>query len=104
HAWPALPEDKPIFFGHYWLKGSPEVQAPNIACVDYSAAKGGDLVDYRWCGENRLSNENIERVAQTGPDAGKRPQSEYSKKIYGASLNKNLTIGSSFDTVAHAPI
>jgi len=64
HAWPALPEDKPIFFGHYWLKGRPEIQAPNIACVDYSAARGGDLVAYRWSGESRLSKD---KFIQVGP-------------------------------------
>lgn len=61
--WPALPEDKPIFFGHYWLKGRPEIQAPNIACVDYSAGKGGDLVAYRWRGESRLTKGGFVQVA-----------------------------------------
>lgn len=43
-----------IFIGHYWLQGSPELLAPKVACLDYSAAKSGPLVGYRWEGESRL--------------------------------------------------
>lgn len=50
----------PLFLGHYWMSGTPEVLAPNIACVDYSVAKpGGKLVAYRWQGEQRLRNEHF---------------------------------------------
>lgn len=45
---------KPVFFGHYWMTGTPQPQAPNIACVDYSAANDGPLVAYRWDGEPAL--------------------------------------------------
>ena len=47
----------PVFFGHYWFSGQPEPVANNIACVDYSAGKGGDtpLVAYRWEGESVLT-------------------------------------------------
>jgi len=50
------PEDaKPVFVGHYWLKGSrPELLRQNIACVDWSVAKGGFLCAYRWDGEQKL--------------------------------------------------
>lgn len=44
----------PVFFGHYWLTQHPAPMAPNLACVDYSAADGGDLVAYRWEGEPEL--------------------------------------------------
>ena len=45
----------PLLFGHYWRSGSPEhVEAPNAACTDYSAVKGGHLVAYRWSGEQVL--------------------------------------------------
>jgi hypothetical protein len=47
-------DDKPVFFGHYWLTGTPQVQSPKAACVDYSAGKGGPLVAYRWDGEPTL--------------------------------------------------
>jgi hypothetical protein len=31
----------------------------NVACVDYSVAKGGILVAYRWDGEKKLSHKNF---------------------------------------------
>jgi hypothetical protein len=47
----------PVFFGHYWLKAEiPELLAPNVCCVDYSVAKGGKLVAYRFDGEMTLSD------------------------------------------------
>ena len=46
-----------IFFGHYWLKGSPGIFRENICCVDYSVAKGGVLAAYRYDGEKALSND-----------------------------------------------
>jgi hypothetical protein len=53
------PSEKPVFIGHYWLKGIPERLAENVACIDYSVAKGGKLVAYRWEGENQLYDENF---------------------------------------------
>jgi hypothetical protein len=38
----------PVFFGHYWLAGIPRIEANNAVCLDYSVAKGGHLVAYRW--------------------------------------------------------
>lgn len=40
------PEDIPVFFGHYWLSGTPKLQAPNALCLDYSAGTDGPLVTY----------------------------------------------------------
>lgn len=51
--------EKPVFIGHYWMKGAPELMAPNLACLDYSVAKDGKLVAYRWSGEQTLSNDNF---------------------------------------------
>ena len=51
--------DKPIFFGHYWMNGVPRVLSKNVACVDYSIAKGGKLVAYRWDGEQTLRDEGF---------------------------------------------
>ncbi|MGB7755486.1 MAG: metallophosphoesterase [Salinisphaera sp.] len=45
----------PVFFGHYWLTGTPALQQANVACLDYSVARGGQLVAYRWDGEQRLA-------------------------------------------------
>ena len=53
---------KPVFFGHYWMTGVPTMQTPTIACVDYSAAKDGPLVAYRWDGELTLDNANFVSV------------------------------------------
>jgi len=55
------PEDaKPVFVGHYWLSGrQPELLGRNIACVDWSVAKGGFLCAYRWEGERELDAENF---------------------------------------------
>jgi hypothetical protein len=59
-ATPYPPDAKPVFFGHYWLLAKrPEVLADNVACLDYSVAKGGFLCAYRWHGEHTLSNENF---------------------------------------------
>ncbi len=50
----------PVVLGHYWQEGTPELFAPNIACVDYSVAKpGGKLVAYSWDGEQKLSDEKF---------------------------------------------
>jgi hypothetical protein len=44
----------PVFIGHYWLEGTPHLQSPKVACLDWSAAKDGPLVAYRWDGEQEL--------------------------------------------------
>jgi len=52
--------EKPVFLGHYWLEGKPQLLATNIACVDYSVAKeSGKLAAYRWDGEQQLSNDKF---------------------------------------------
>lgn len=61
---PRTPYDnnKPVFFGHYWMTGAPATQTATAACVDYSAAKEGPLVAYRWDGEPTLDNDNFWKV------------------------------------------
>jgi hypothetical protein len=54
-----FPQDKPIFFGHYWLSGVPTVLSDKLACLDFSAAKGNPLVAYRWDGESILDNSKF---------------------------------------------
>lgn len=51
--------DKPAFFGHYWLNGQPELFRDNVCCLDYSVAKGGKLVAYRFDGEKKLSRDRL---------------------------------------------
>jgi hypothetical protein len=54
---------KPVFFGHYWMEDSyPVIQAGNVVCLDYSIAKGGNLVAYRWSGEGTLDNRHFVAV------------------------------------------
>lgn len=43
-----LAHDKPIFVGHYWLNGTPELLSHQVVCVDYSAAKDGHLTAYQF--------------------------------------------------------
>ncbi len=52
-------EDKSVFFGHYWLKGNPSLYKDNICCLDYSVAKEGKLVAYRYSGEDSLEDSNL---------------------------------------------
>ncbi len=54
---------KPVFFGHYWLTGTPSIQASRAACVDYSAGRDGPLVAYRFDGELDLLPEHLVWVA-----------------------------------------
>lgn len=53
------PDQPPCFIGHYWLHGTPEPLTTNVACLDYSIAKDGKLVAYRWNGEQILSADNF---------------------------------------------
>ncbi len=46
--------ERPVFFGHYWLRGTPQLLTPNACCLDYSVAKGGVLTAYRFDGEEAL--------------------------------------------------
>ncbi|HEY3369380.1 MAG TPA: metallophosphoesterase [Prolixibacteraceae bacterium] len=56
--------EKPVFFGHYWLQGHPQLFRGNICCLDYSVAKDGCLAAYRFEGEKRLSNDHFTFVEQ----------------------------------------
>lgn len=51
--------EKPVFFGHYWMSGPPELIRENICCLDYSVARHGILVAYRFDGERELSNDRF---------------------------------------------
>lgn len=53
-------DDKPVFFGHYWMSGEPELQSANALCLDYSAGTVGPLVTYtHTAGSRELSLENV---------------------------------------------
>jgi len=50
----------PLFVGHYWLDDEmPTPLSDNSACLDYSIAKKGKLVAYRWQGEKTLKESNF---------------------------------------------
>jgi hypothetical protein len=53
------PEDKKVFFGHYWLEGEPSLYRDNICCLDYSIANKGKLVAYRFDNEDILDNSKL---------------------------------------------
>lgn len=61
----SLPEpDRPTFIGHYWLDAASGLAplSPQVACVDYSVAKGGPMVAYRFDGEPRLTPDGFVAV------------------------------------------
>jgi hypothetical protein len=57
----------PILFGHHWFSGPLALETPKVACVDWSAAKGGPLVAYRWHGEEDLRDEHLVAAGGSGP-------------------------------------
>ncbi|SLN58751.1 Bis(5'-nucleosyl)-tetraphosphatase PrpE [asymmetrical] [Roseovarius gaetbuli] len=52
-------DEKPVFFGHYWMSGEPELQSSNALCLDYSAGTDGPLVTYKLPARGRLSLECV---------------------------------------------
>jgi hypothetical protein len=59
-AAPYPPTEKPVFVGHYWMRGQqPTLLSPNVACVDWSVARGGFLCGYRWDGEQQLDESRF---------------------------------------------
>ena len=64
-AVPYAKTEPPILFGHYWIPGHlrPGSLAANVACLDYSVAKGGRLCAYRWDGESVLDDDKFVSVS-----------------------------------------
>jgi hypothetical protein len=52
-------DEKPVFFGHYWLKGRPYLMRDNVCCLDFSVASKGYLAAYRWNGEAVLQSDHF---------------------------------------------
>lgn len=50
HILPGYDGKKPVFVGHYWMKGEPAPLTDHVACLDYSVAgeRGGKLCAYRF--------------------------------------------------------
>lgn len=68
----------PVFFGHYWMTGSPVLQSDLAACLDFSVAADGVLCAYSFDGEPFLLPEKlswaspgcaVEHGASTAPAA-----------------------------------
>ena len=58
----------PVFFGHYWLEDAyPVIQTGNVVCLDFSIARGGHLVAYRWNGEAVVNNQHFVHVTYRSP-------------------------------------
>ena len=64
HILPGYDGEKPVFVGHYWMKGEPALLSEHIVCLDYSVAggNGGKLCAYRFTAEPELRKENFEWV------------------------------------------
>ncbi|MBM4111889.1 MAG: hypothetical protein FJ253_00700 [Phycisphaerae bacterium] len=60
----------PLFFGHYWMpaESTPSLLAPNLACLDWSIARGGKLVAYAWNGERVLDPAKLIWVRHASAD------------------------------------
>jgi hypothetical protein len=56
---PDVPSNKPILFGHYWMRPPLKPVSRRLACVDASVAKGGRLAAYRYCGEVELTADRF---------------------------------------------
>jgi hypothetical protein len=57
---PVIDGNRPIFFGHYWMQGTPHLMKDNIACLDWSVVQDdGKLVAYRFDGEQVLDASKL---------------------------------------------
>ena len=83
----------PVFYGHYWRSGSPQHirdWTDHCACVDFSAAKGGELTAYRWSGETTIDEDTSCRSP---------PERDYPSLAAIRSASRRFTgSGSSSDT------
>lgn len=64
----------PVFFGHYWMQGAPELLTDRLACLDWSVAKGGCLAAYRWDGEESLAPSGLVWVGDRPHPAPPAPE------------------------------
>jgi diadenosine tetraphosphatase ApaH/serine/threonine PP2A family protein phosphatase len=55
-----LDDEKPLFFGHYWMDGQPRLISDMRTCLDFSIAKDGVLAGYLMRdGERVLTEQNL---------------------------------------------
>ncbi|RUO44271.1 metallophosphoesterase [Aliidiomarina taiwanensis] len=59
-ALPGYDNKKPLFLGHYWMRGTPHLLTPYIACVDWTVVEPtGLMAAYRYDGEQPLCNSKF---------------------------------------------
>jgi len=76
--------ERPLFFGHYWLQGRPMPVRNNLACLDYSAVKYGRLVAYRMDGEQQLDPSKFVWVYVNTPEyEAMKSATQHSDDFYG---------------------
>ncbi|MGM0855871.1 MAG: metallophosphoesterase [Pseudomonadota bacterium] len=56
---------RPVFFGHYAMTGAPIRLGRNVACLDYAAAYGGELVAYTHSPEMPLTTQRFTTLPVT---------------------------------------
>ena len=59
---PGYTAEKPVFVGHYWLRGTPEPMSDRVACLDYTVTDPppeGKLTAYRWAGERSVRRDGF---------------------------------------------
>lgn len=59
--------ERPVFFGHYWLTGVPQLIRSNVCCLDFSVAGhlgNGRLAAYRFDGEQQLDENKFEWIGR----------------------------------------
>jgi hypothetical protein len=59
---PGYTDEKPVFVGHYWLRGTPAPMTDRVACLDYTVtepAPKGKLTAYRWRDEPKINSHRF---------------------------------------------
>ncbi|MBU6314944.1 MAG: metallophosphoesterase [Acidobacteria bacterium] len=70
HDVPRYTGDVPVIVGHYWEKVPVALYNEKVASTDYSLAKDGPAVAYRWGGEQVLTPDNYFVHWVGHPDSG----------------------------------
>lgn len=58
HNYGKYTDDKPVFFGHYWMSGTPRLTSNNAICLDFSVLADNHLYAYRF-DNKELSEGNL---------------------------------------------
>ena len=89
------PAEKPVFIGHYYKPSGSctEEEAPNLRCLDFSAAIDGPLVCFRWDGKPDLSQEKLVMVMELSEEEIRKRDEEKLKRETNAprgTLDRHL--------------